>query len=161
MLKLLEEFEVLLPGLLKDETNWNSLLIDYETPNVYRLWRQMDDEHRLMLHRIMPCDNAYLHQHPWPSAIHVLDGSYEMRVGTFDKVSGIIMASTIVLAPGSKYEMLDHAGMHSVKPIGMPSHSIMVIGKPWQTIHKPTKQSPNSLDPVVKQELLNKFLSLI
>lgn len=163
MLKLLEEYESLLPELLQNETNWNSLLVDYETPNVYRLWRQMDQHHRLMLHKIMPCDKPYTHNHPWPSAVHILEGAYEMQVG-IDYVTQYhcdpMLAATMILAPGTKYEMLDPNSWHYVKPLNEPSYSVMVIGKPWPQNKMHKVQKPNPLSSMDKTELIQKFKAL-
>ena len=82
MLDVLAAVEQALPQLLQDENAWHSLYIDYQLPTVERLWRPWH-EYRISLHRIHPCapGEALFHPHPWPSAMHVLAGAYEMAVG--------------------------------------------------------------------------------
>ena len=82
MLDVLEAVEQKLPELLRDEAGWNSLFIDYHPPTVERLWRTWG-EYRVSLHRIHPCERgtALFHPHPWPSAMRILSGEYEMAVG--------------------------------------------------------------------------------
>lgn len=106
---------------------WNSLDVNYEPPQVHRMWVQHGD-YRVNLHRIFPCEKALYHPHPWPSAIHVLDGEYEMGVGT-----NRVEAARVVLAAGSRYEMLDILGWHYVRPLKEPSLSLMLTWAP----HKP------------------------
>ncbi len=56
MLEILNGFRSNLATLLQNESAWNSLNIDYEKPNVHRLWRQIG-EYRLNLQRIFPCES--------------------------------------------------------------------------------------------------------
>lgn len=170
MLKLLNQYIRLLPNLLESASNWNSLYIDYETPHVYRLWRQMDEDHRLMLHKIMPCEKPYVHTHPWPSAIKILEGAYEMGLGahgcgtwTCDGICDTYTAATMILTSGVQYEMIEPYAWHYVKPLNQtPSYSIMVIGKPWAHPHgKSDKKPANPLDAETCEALLYKFKSLL
>lgn len=82
MLDVLAQLEQDLPEMLKDESIWRSLYVDYHPPTVERLWTPWR-EYRAFLHRIHPCDRqqALFHPHPWPSAMRVLEGAYEMAVG--------------------------------------------------------------------------------
>ena len=82
MLDVLSRVEQALPRLLQDETVWHSLLVDYHPPTVERLWTPWQ-EFRVYLHRIHPCarEEALFHPHPWPSAMCLLEGDYEMAVG--------------------------------------------------------------------------------
>jgi hypothetical protein len=82
MLDVLSQVEQALPLLLQDEKTWQSLLVDYHSPTVERLWTAWK-EYRVYLHRIHPCERekALFHPHPWPSAMRVLNGEYEMAVG--------------------------------------------------------------------------------
>jgi len=139
MLEKLQEAEAALPALLCDN-NWNSLLVDYHHPRVHRLWRQFDDKHRLLLHKIHSCEEgeALLHPHPWPSAMRIYTpsgASYETGVGRgnphFDAPP---MPAKFVLKSGSSYEMVDDCAWHYVRPLDGPIYSVMVIGKPWSKI---------------------------
>src|SRR5581483_10131554 len=78
---LIDQLKVIerqLPKLFKGN-HWHSLYVDYEPPTVERLWTDVGNC-RLYLHRIHPCEKALYHAHPWPSAIKVLSGVYEMAV---------------------------------------------------------------------------------
>lgn len=132
MLATLAAAEAELPALLEDAAAWNSLHIDYHPPVVERMWRPWRDV-RVSLHRIHPCapGEALLHPHPWPSAILVVSGTYEMGVTYGAGTLAPPLASKVVLAPGSRYEMIDPDGWHYVRPLGAPSLSLMVTGKPW------------------------------
>lgn len=121
--------------ILSPRTQWKSLRVRYETPHVDRLWMQIDEDHRLMLHRIHPCEKALFHPHPWPSAVFLFDGPYEMGIAQVPPAfeGPPTPAAKVLLAPGSYYEMLDPNGWHYVKPVAGPSYSVMLVGKPWQT----------------------------
>lgn len=82
MLELLARLKLELPDLLIDDTAWQGFYIDYHLPIVERLWRQWN-EYRVYLHRIHPCksEDALFHPHPWPSAMEIVSGAYEMIVG--------------------------------------------------------------------------------
>jgi hypothetical protein len=118
-----------LPRLIAD--GWNTLDVNYEPPRVERLWRQFDDDHRVYLHRIYPCDKALFHPHPWPSAVLICDGVYEMGIGYGKGMEDPPVASKTLLSSGSAYEMVNPDAWHYVKPLGKPSFSLMVTGKPF------------------------------
>ncbi len=145
MLELLDIALAELPRLV-DEPGWRGMRIDYHRPFVDRAWRPWRDC-RLSIHRIHPCapDEALLHPHPWPSAIAILDGRYEMAIGYGAGSSGPPIAARVVLTAGARYEMLDPDGWHSVRPLDAPSLSIMLSGRPW------TRAMP--LDPTPQRGL--------
>ena len=144
MLEMLHEAETLLPYFLQDESQWKDLFVNYEPPFVERLWMQWG-EYRIYLHRIHSCKKgeALFHPHPWPSAIKILSGEYEMLVGYGPEDNTPTVAMTLNLGPGTEYEMINRLGWHSVRPLAMPSMSLMVTGKPWQSIEtKNWKNAP-------------------
>ncbi len=143
MLARLTEAEEALPKLLEDEEGWTGLYVDYERPFVERLWRAWGD-YRLNLHRIHPCDSgqALWHPHPWPSAMRIHEGSYEMRVGYGDGEAIPATACRLVLVPGSTYEMVELDGWHAVRPLVEPVYTFMLTGKPW------SRSSPKSVKPL-------------
>ncbi len=122
-----------LPALLADPAGWHGMRIDYHRPFVDRAWRPWRDC-RLSIHRIHPCapGEALLHPHPWPSAIAILDGSYEMAIAYGAGVAPPPIAARVIASAGSRYEMTDPDGWHSVRPIDAPSLSVMLSGPPWQ-----------------------------
>lgn len=131
MLNVLRRVEIDILGLLKSEEGWNSKYIDYEPPTVERLWRDVGGGYRLFLHRIYPCEEPYFHPHPWPSAIRILSGQYEMGVGFGSGVVSPRCAARMILSTGDSYEMIDPDGWHWVRPLERPTLSLMVTGKPW------------------------------
>lgn len=147
--------------LLRDDPKaWQSLDVDYDPPRVERLWRQYGD-FRVSLHCIHTCEKALYHPHPWPSAIHVVSGKYEMAVGTEETE-----AARIILTQGCSYEMLDPKGWHYVRPLksisGPTSLSVMLTWKPFEPavydhgkFGKDAKLNP--LTDEAKTRLLQKF----
>ena len=146
MLDKLKEIEEYLPWMLRNDgkgcpgpqgDTWNSLLVDYDHPHVWRLWRQWTPEIRVLLHKIFPCGPgaALPHPHPWPAAMRIFTpegSSYETGVGWAHPESADPppMPAKFVLNGGSTYEMTDFRAWHYVRPIGGPIYSVMVIGAP-------------------------------
>jgi hypothetical protein len=143
MLDILYAVEKELPGLLQDERGWNSLYVDYHPPIVERLWRGWH-EYRINLHRMHPCEpgEALFHPHPWPSAMRVLAGEYEMAVGYGAGEAAPPFAALLIASGDFRYEMTDPDAWHYVRPIGAPTMSLMVTGKPWE------RWSPRSEKPL-------------
>ena len=133
-LLLLGAAEELLPGWCRSLDGWNSLLIDYHPPMVWRLWRQWGD-HRVLLHHVHACAEgaALWHPHPWPSIVRVIAGQYRMRVGYGEGNEPPLTAATLWLMTGSVYMMDEPNGWHAVEPT-TSSLSVMLTGKPWQRV---------------------------
>jgi hypothetical protein len=152
-----------LPSLLR-EGEWNSLRVDYNHPYVDRLWRQFDQEHRVLLHRIHPCETeqALLHPHPWPSAMRVLGpGSYETGIGYGDPTGEAPpIAAKFRLKNLGSYEMVDPNTWHYVRPIQTPVYTVMTIGRPFDTPKQDRFGQLREHSPLgdeEKIELLRKF----
>lgn len=170
MLEMLARAERALPGvdigLLDDPDGWNTLDVNYEPPRVERLWREFENG-RLYLHRIYPCEKALFHPHPWPSAVKILSGSYEMAIGYHvgqpgegQRRPGMTptpppYASLQVLTKGSTYEMIRPGGWHYVRPLGGTSYSIMVTGPKWDGVWSPKPNTIHPLGPVEPQSKAN------
>jgi hypothetical protein len=99
-----------LPELLKDQSSWRSLYIDYEPPFLMRLYLPVCAEDRtvyLSLHYFFgapggqsPIANPYegrpelvnkesannYHPHPWASSFYLFEGSYHQHVGLAKKL---------------------------------------------------------------------------
>ncbi len=151
MLEILHEVEVALPGILRgDESLWKGLLVDYHLPVVERLWQDYKG-FRVCLHRIHPCASgeALFHPHPWPSAMRVLKGTYEMAIGYGAGEKEPPIAARIITCAGSEYEMTDKDGWHYVRPISEPTLSLMISGKPWT---RPSPKSDRPLKPLLVNE---------
>jgi hypothetical protein len=146
MLEILAAVETDLPRLLRDEAGWNGLYIDYHPPTVERLWRPWG-EYRVALHRIFPCQRgaALFHPHPWPSAMRVLDGEYEMAVGHGKGEATPPVAALMVARGDFRYEMTDPDAWHYVRPLRAPTLSVMVTGRPWD---RPAPRSDRPLVPL-------------
>lgn len=143
MLNKILNIEKQLPQLLENKDNWQSVYVDYHKPFVKRLWKQEGDL-RIYLHQIFPCEKeeSLLHPHPWPSAMKVISGFYEMGVGYSDTNKEPIIASTLILPENSYYEMVDINSWHYVRPLENPSFSLMITGVPWK------RESPKSSYPL-------------
>lgn len=143
MLNKILNIEKQLPQLLENKDNWHSVYVDYHKPFVKRLWKQEGD-FRIYLHQIFPCEKeeSLLHPHPWPSAMKVISGFYEMGVGYSDTNKEPIIASTLILPKNSYYEMVDVNSWHYVRPLDKPSFSLMITGTPWK------RESPKSPYPL-------------
>lgn len=133
MLDVLEVALTELPALLRSPDGWQGLRITYHPPFVDRAWRPWR-EYRLSIHRIQPCEpgEALLHPHPWPSAIRILSGRYEMVVGHGAGTATPPIAARLVVPAGTSYAMTDPDAWHSVRPLEAPSLSVMLSGVPWQ-----------------------------
>ena len=149
MLELLEAAERELPALIA-EPGWTGLHIDYETPHVDRAWRPWRGG-RLNLHAIAPCANALYHPHPWPSAMRVLRGRYEMGIGRGSDAPPL--AARLVCGPGTAYEMTDRDAWHYVRPLE-PVLTIMVTGAPWDRSSPKPPRPLRPLSPEALAELL-------
>ena len=143
MLDVLFQVEQALPQLLRAERDWQSLLVDYHPPTVERLWTTWQG-FRVYLHRIHPCEReqALFHPHPWPSAMRVLEGDYEMAVGFGAGMEAPPVAALMIARGDFRYEMTHPNSWHYVRPLGRPTLSLMVTGKPW------AREAPRSTKPL-------------
>tara|TARA_B100000614_G_scaffold262909_1_gene300493 strand:+ start:69406 stop:69915 length:510 start_codon:yes stop_codon:yes gene_type:complete len=149
MLSVLAELEdETLPRLLMDP-NWSSLDINHENPRVERVWRQWGD-YRICLHRIHQCaeDEAHFHPHPWPSAMRIISGHYEMGIGYSETDQPPPCAAVVRGSDGMTYEMTDPNGWHYVRPLSREVISLMITGKRWgrTDLLKPQGLKPLSED---------------
>jgi hypothetical protein len=174
MLEALIESAQALPTLLETPGIWKSLYIDYHPPFVERAYCDFKNW-RINLHRIHPVPDAgseggsesqvaLYHPHPWPSAMLIVGGAYEMRTG-YGSPTGEPppMGGRILLTEGAMYEMVDPREWHYVKPsIGLRTHTIMVTGKPYpdrDQSKKPTKELRSLTDEELG-ELLDYFRAM-
>jgi len=148
MLDVLLDVECILPELLQDESGWNTVDVNYHPPRVERLWRLWEGN-RINLHTIHPCgkEEPYLHPHPWPSAMHVISGSYEMIRGFGQGTKSPKILGETILTPNSYYSMEHRDEWHSVRPVKGLAHSIMVNGPPWNR-EMPISTSATDLPPL-------------
>lgn len=131
MLDLLSQVEKELPALLLEQ-GWKSVDITYHDPRVERVWRQWG-ENRISLHAIHPCppSESLFHPHPWPSAMRIVKGKYEMSVGYGKGIELPPEVCKLILVDGCSYEMTHPDGWHGVRPLDGICWTVMVSGKPW------------------------------
>lgn len=149
MLELLHQAEKELPKLLEQD-GWNSVDVTYHDPRVERVWRQWG-ENRINLHVIHPCkeSDALFHPHPWPSAMRIVHGTYQMAVGYGEGTKLPPTACKVVLSAGSSYEMTNKDGWHAVYALHLPCYTVMISGKPWN------REMPE--EPMEKQGTLSQL----
>lgn len=138
--------------------NWKSLNITYEKPYVERLWLSYG-KNRIYLHRIYKCkrEEALLHPHPWPSAVLLLEGEYEMGIGYGEGVTPPEISTTIIATAGTRYEMTNPNGWHYVRPLSDTTLSLMVTGPPWNRVPVVTAPKQDPLTPFAREALFSVF----
>ena len=136
-LTLLNELNTIiehLPSYLSKK-GWESLLITKHPPVIHRLSLQTNEDRALYLHKLHYCGDkthAYMHSHPWPCAVHVVQGGYEMGVGfSKDLADSPDALYTTRVYAGHSYEMNSADVWHYTKPIG-DTYSIMLVGRRWR-----------------------------
>jgi hypothetical protein len=155
MFEVLQEVESELPALLRDDSLWKSVFIDYHPPTVERLWLPWRD-YRVCLHRIHPCapGEALFHPHPWPSVMRILSGEYEMAVGYGQGESPPPVAALMIAAGDFRYEMTDPDAWHYVRPLRLPTMSLMITGRPWA---RPAPTASKQLRPLRPEQCADIF----
>ena len=158
MLGILEAIENELPELLVRPAGWGTLDVNYHPPCVERLMRRWGD-YRICLHRIPPCDSseALFHPHLWPSAMHILSGTYEMAVGYDAGNEPPPAAATLIAECDMKYEMVDPNSWHYGRPFDEVAMIIMVTGQPWDRWSPGGDESFRTLSDDTRDEILAFF----
>jgi hypothetical protein len=154
--KLKQIEDKLMLNLLSQPNLWNTLLVDYHPPMVERLWTQVGN-YRISLHFIHACESkdALFHPHPWPSAIHVIHGSYEMGLGFGSGNEAPEKMCTILVPQGGIYYDMTHIdGWHYVRPVKSVCSTVMLTGEPW------ARESPKSDHPLKSLDLGRKLIML-
>ena len=177
MLDILELIEVMIESqdayMDVGVDDWHSMLIDYHKPHVERVWRQQG-QYRVMIHRIHTCkrEEALLHPHPWPSAMRVIRGEYEMGVtyGGFGRMHEPNPNAVVIQGGvGMRYEMTDPKAWHYVRPLTDTVLTLMIVGQPFPGHHLAYKAAVANkitaplkpLEPDVKQTLLNEAFEFL
>lgn len=155
LLKEIEKNQIL--ELLNQPEIWKSKLIDYEPPIVERVYTQLGD-YRLSLHFIYPCQEALVHPHVWPSAMHVVHGTYEMGLYYPDEKEDLQCVSSLITNGDFYYEMLSRKAQHYVRPVGEICKTIMLTGLPiWKENDMIVNKQLEDLSETKKNEILNYF----
>lgn len=158
MLDKLHKLEKELPSLLVG-SEWNSLEIDYHKPFVERVFCDWNDC-RVYLHIIHKCkaEDALFHTHPWPSAMKVLSGAYEMGIGYGAGDNPPPIATKLISYGQMEYEMTDIDSWHYVRPLTDYAVTIMITGKPWGRSSPKANYIMKPLSEKRKKEILEVFL---
>lgn len=143
MIEQLKKAIEIIPHLLSTPEVWQSLIINRRKPHTYRAFLFPEkfssapelDGTRICLHRFEPCEekDAFLHPHPWPSAMLILSGRYRMRIGASETNqigNKPIIVLDEILSAGCVYSMTEPRGWHAVQPL-TTCYSIMINGQPW------------------------------
>lgn len=160
MLNILSSTEKYLSEWLLHPDKWASLLIDHEEPILERLWRRITfnrHPYRLCLHRLRAAHQqaeSFYHNHPWPLAVKVIAGSYEMIYGFGEKPS---QTTKIILKAGDAYEMIDPQMGHAIKPLVDNSLTLMLIGSSWSKSRESLTTTFKPLAPSKKDKILKLF----
>lgn len=157
MIRALFDAETEILDYMKDEQAWSSMFIDYEKPYVERLWRSWRAHFRISLHRIHTCheDEPLFHPHPWPSAIRILSGVYEMGIGHGAGDSKPPVNTRVILTSGCVYEMIDPDEWHYVRPLTDTSHSVMITDLPWGRRAPRSEKPLGTLNQAQQGDLFN------
>ena len=154
--KLKQIEDKLILSLLAQPNIWKTLMVDYHPPIVERLWTQVGN-YRISLHFIHACEakDALFHPHPWPSAMHVIHGSYEMGLG-YGPGEEVPEIFCTILVPngGMYYDMTNINGWHYVRPIKTVCSTVMLTGEPWE------RKAPKSDKPLNPLEINRKMIML-
>ncbi len=155
MIQRLKNIEAQILPLLKQPDKWKSKLIDYEPPIVERVYTQLGD-YRLSLHFIYPCEESLIHPHVWESAMHVIDGTYEM--GLFSNEGELKNVSKIISTGEFYYEMLERNSQHYIKPVNSVCKTVMLTGLPiWKENDMKVNKELIDLSETRKNSILNYF----
>lgn len=131
MLNSLYEIEKNLATHLEDKNSWKSLYIDYDKPYIKTLYKTIG-EHTVYLTEICFCHPGEIipKSSPWPFAMKIISGSYEMTFG-FSKVDTISHTTKLILSRDSYYEGTDIQAKHGLRALEKNSFALVVTGKPW------------------------------
>ena len=139
---------------------WKTMHVTYEKPHIERLWREYG-EGRLYLHRVAACkaEDSFYHPHPWPSAMHVMSGTYDNHVGDGNEVFSVTR-----MVAGSQYEMVNPKAWHKVVPVDRPAFTVMVTGPlfdPWVEMPTFPEFQQEELSTARRRVILDTWRSLV
>ena len=176
MLEILKRIENALLPMLENADAWTSVYVNYHRPFIERLWLPMkvDETHvRVNLHCVHPCTeaDALFHPHPWPTAMRVIRGQYEMGMGvqlplpeapTDGENTPPPVSTRIVGQRGMAYEMTDPNIWHYIRPSGTGNVlTLMVSGEPWpEDVVRPNPSPPTAVLGPLRDEQVTHLLAL-
>lgn len=136
-----KEVRKILPELFHDGKIWNTYRVMHDTPEVWRIWRQLG-EIRVCEHLIFSCTDPFFHFHPWRSLVECLEGGYKQAIGIYngpaddikalqpdqlDAFTQKLVKQHNIIVPGSIYTLLDIREGHAVQ-VDDYNVSIMIMG---------------------------------
>jgi hypothetical protein len=89
--------------------------------------------------------------------MRVLAGEYEMAVGYGRGDRTPPVAALLIAAGDFRYEMTQPDAWHYVRPIGGPTLSVMVTGKPWERWSPRSEKPLEPLSAEQREQLLRLF----
>ena len=161
MIEKLKQIEdKLMLELLSKPDVWKTLFVDYHPPLVERCWTQLGN-YRISLHFIHECkpEDALFHPHPWPSAMHVLEGTYEMGLGFGKGLEEPEKMCTVLVTNGMYYDMTHIDGWHYVRPVKSTCSTVMLSGPKWGREEIKSEHPLKELTPERKHIMLEYFLN--
>lgn len=142
-MEAINTIEPMLPELLAEPDEWNTYKVIHDDPEVWRIWRQVGNI-RVCFHKIYPCDDPFMHPHPWPSIVKCLKGGYQNTIGVYngpkedvmklkpqdlDAFTSSLVRHSYIVVPGSIYSLVDIREFHAVKAQDI-NWSLMLMDKP-------------------------------
>lgn len=167
----------ILPTLLHHASLWKGVRVDSPPPQVYRAFikpgdpnvlRHLDvdyeisEDWQLLLHKFtdeLGVEHEKPHSHPWPLAVHILRGTYDMHYCRFTD-DGVMDEEELVVSDGDYYEMNEPCDGHALLLRTPHSYSVCLRGAPFGfSPHAPDVASNPRLGDL--ELLLSEFRALL
>jgi hypothetical protein len=153
MLHVLQQVEERLPSMLAHPfTEWQALSLNERAPRLERVWTRVE-QFRVCLDRLHPSEKVAMQRPAWPSAVHVVSGRCEVRVGA----SETMILSTSLLNESSRSEIPHKDGWHSMRALGAPSMMVTVAGPSWETGVLEAELSASKLTEAARDSIVGWF----
>ena len=158
MIEKLKQIESkLLLDLLSKPNIWNTAMIDHSKPLVEKLWTQVGN-YSITLQFIHHCGikDAIYHLHASPSAIHMLEGDFDMGIGFGENIPDEV-CSMFVKGGNMYYDMKNVNGWQYIRPAVAVCSMTMLSGKPWDRMLPESDQPNKEIDSNRKFIILEYF----
>ena len=162
--KLLDAAQAALPVLLSPphRDSWIGALSIQDGQELERLAIDLTmdgTKYVLLLHRFQrePQELVSRHVHPWPLAVHVLEGSYQMDFGP-GAADVLELTDSNLIQAGDRYVIAPDV-WHSVRPVSEETYSIAIRPKadPQERRVSNPLARVQSLDTSIREALLAYF----
>ena len=150
MLDVLAQLEQALPAMLMDESIWQSLYVDYHPPIVERLWTRWREYRASCTESILAsasrlCSTLILGPPLCASSTGNTRWQSVLVQGCLSRPSPLSW-----FRGDFRYEMTHPDSWHYVRPLGAPTLSLMVTGKPWD---RESHKSGKPLQPLRTEQV--------